>query len=217
MRGPAPPPARGPRAGGRTYPDGGARRFHPWQGCGACNHQEVPVEDFEKFVRARWASLARTAYLLAGDRHLAEDLVQEALSRAAERWPALVRDGRDPEPYVRRVLYSRAVDGWRWRRRRPESLSHAPPEPETAADDMDVAVRRLILRDALGRLTPRQRAVLVLRFYEDRTEVETAELLACSANTIKSQTRHALARLRVLAPELAKTFGQPATVEGVES
>jgi RNA polymerase sigma-70 factor (sigma-E family) len=169
------------------------------------------VEEFEDFVRARWAALARTAYLLAGDRHLAEDLLQEALTRAAERWPALLRDGRDPEPYVRRVLYSRAVDRWRLRRRRPEWLSGDLPEPERSGDDGEVAVRRLVLREALARLTPRQRAVLVLRFYEDRTEVETADLMSCSVNTVKSQTRHALSRLRALAPELAETFDQPAT------
>jgi RNA polymerase sigma-70 factor (sigma-E family) len=177
----------------------------------------VPVEDFAEFVRARSAALARTAYLLSGDRHLAEDLLQEALSRAAERWRALVRDGRDPEPYVRRVLYTRAVDGWRRRRRRPEVLSQAPPELGSPGDDAEAVARRLVLRDALLRLTPRQRAVLVLRFYEDRSEVETADLLSCSVSTVKSQTRHALGRLRVLAPELADTFDRVATAEGVES
>ena len=67
---------------------------------------------------------------------------------------------------------------------------------------------RLTLVDALSRLTPRQRAVLVARFYEDRTEVDTARVLGCSVSTVKSQTRHALERLRVLAPELATTFGR---------
>ena len=69
-------------------------------------------------------------------------------------------------------------------------------------------MRDSTLADALARLTPKQRAVLVLRFYEDRTEVEAAEALGCSVNTVKSQTRHALERLRVLAPELTKTFGR---------
>jgi RNA polymerase sigma-70 factor (sigma-E family) len=171
------------------------------------------VEDFDAFVRARSAALARTAYLLTGDRHLAEDLLQDTLARVAERWRSVVRSG-DPEPYVRRVLYTRAVDGWRYRRRARESAAAAARlEPISAGDDGETVARRVVLRDALGRLTPRQRAVLVLRFYEDRTEAETAEMLGCSVNTVKSQTRHALARLRVLAPELAATFGRTAQVE----
>lgn len=74
------------------------------------------MDDFEAFVRERSAALARTAYLLTGDRHLAEDLLQDTLARVAERWRVIVRGG-DPEPYVRRMLYTRAVDGWRYRRR----------------------------------------------------------------------------------------------------
>ena len=75
-------------------------------------------------------------------------------------------------------------------------------------DDTDDVATRLTLVGALSRLTPRQRAVLVARFYEDRTEAETARVLGCSVSTVKSQTRHALERLRVLAPELATTFGR---------
>ena len=82
-----------------------------------------------------------------------------------------------------------------------------------AGDDEETIAHRIVLRDALARLTSRQRAVLVLRFYEDRTEVQTAEVLGCSVNTVKSQTRHALERLRALAPELADTFGRPSPVE----
>lgn len=174
------------------------------------------MEDFEAFVRARAAALARTAYLLTGDRQLAEDLLQDALSRLAERWTTVVRRG-DPEPYVRRILYTRAIDGWRTRRRRPEVLhsGDAEPWPELRGhgDEADAVARRLVLRDALGRLTPRQRAVLVLRFYEDCTEVQTADLLGCSVNTVKSQTRYALDRLRTLAPELAETFDRATPAE----
>jgi RNA polymerase sigma factor (sigma-70 family) len=75
-----------------------------------------------------------------------------------------------------------------------------------AGDDATVIARRVVLADALARLTPRQRAVLVLRWYEDRTEADTAVLLGCSVNTVKSQTRLALRRLRELAPDLAATF-----------
>jgi RNA polymerase sigma-70 factor (sigma-E family) len=171
--------------------------------------------EFEAFVRERSAALARTAYLLTGDRHLAEDLVQEALTDLAQRWRAVARRG-DPEPYVRRVLYTRAVDGWRRRRRRPEVLSpDVPDRPELRGcdDEPEAVTRRLVLADALARLTPRQRAVLVLRFYEDRTEAEAAALLDCSVNTVKSQVRHALDRLRAHAPDLAATFDRQTTVE----
>ena len=164
--------------------------------------------EFAEFVRARSGALGRTAYLLTGDRQLAEDLLQEALARVAARWEK-VSAGGDPEPYVRRVLYTCAVDGWR-RKRPVEVLGLEPPaagEDPTAAAD-----RRVVLREALSRLTPRQRAVLVLRFYEDATEVQAAHLLGCSVSTVKSQTRHALERLRVLAPELADAFG-PALTE----
>lgn len=85
------------------------------------------------------------------------------------------------------------------------------PVGNSTDDHSEAAARRLVLREALSRLTPRQRAVLVLRFYEDATEVQAAHLLGCSVSTVKSQTRHALERLRVLAPELAETFGQALT------
>jgi RNA polymerase sigma factor (sigma-70 family) len=87
------------------------------------------------------------------------------------------------------------------------------PELRGAGDDPETVARRIVLADALARLTPRQRAVLVLRFYEDRTESETAHLLDCSVNTVKSQVRHALGRLRTTAPDLAATFDRHTTVE----
>jgi len=162
-------------------------------------------DGFRAFVAARSAALARTAYLLTGDRHLAEDLLQEALSRVADRWERLASAG-NPEPYVRRVLYTCAVDGWR-RKRMAQVLDGVPRELAGPGDDAEAVARRVVLRDALARLTPRQRAVLVLRFYEDRTEAQTADVLGCSVSTVKSQTRHALGRLRTLAPELAASFG----------
>jgi RNA polymerase sigma-70 factor (sigma-E family) len=167
----------------------------------------VSVEEFEQFVRARTGALIRTAYLLTGDRHLAEDLVQETLARVAERWSTVVQAG-NVEAYVRRVLYHRTVDRWRRRRARvSERLDIAPDAGlSQPGDDAETVVRRVVLRDALARLTPRQRAVLVLRFYEDYTEAQTADLLGCSVNTVKSQTRHALVRLRALVPDLAEAF-----------
>lgn len=172
------------------------------------------MDEFESYVRARSAALARTAYLLTGDVQHAEDLLQETLARVADRWPALVRKG-DPDPFVRKVMYHRAVDTWRRRRARPELTTDdaARPELHAAGDDAETVVRRLVLRDALARLTARQRAVLVLRFYEDHTEAQTAEILGCSVNTVKSQTRHALGRLRDLAPELLETFATAGRTE----
>ena len=150
---------------------------------------------FRDFVHARTPALSRTAYLLTGDAHLAEDLVQTALFKAAKAWHRI--EG-DPEPYVRRILYTQNVSWWRRRKLRETSLGSyddaAPPAP-----DSDL---RLTLESALARLTERQRTVLVLRFFEDLTEVQTAGALGIGAGTVKSTTREALARLRAVAPHL---------------
>jgi RNA polymerase sigma-70 factor (sigma-E family) len=162
-------------------------------------------DQFEEFVRTRSAMLGRTAYLLTGNRHDAEDLLQAALARAATHWERL----DDPEAYVRRVLYTQAVSGWRARLRRPvERLGVEPPPVPAPGVEVEV---RVVLDQALRRLTPRQRAVLVLRYYEDRTEAQAAHILGCAIGTVKSQTRHALARLRALSPELADLVGEPET------
>ncbi|GAA2734984.1 SigE family RNA polymerase sigma factor [Pedococcus aerophilus] len=179
-----------------------------------------PQQDFEEFVRARWSPLLRTAILLAGDPYSGEDLLQDTLARAAQRWTVIAAAG-SPEAYVRRILYTRSVDTWRWRRRQADPVD---VEAATAGggpgrlgpdgrgldhtDHTQLTDARVALASALRRLTPKQRAVLVVRFYEDRTEVEAARILGCSVNTVKSQTRHALGRLRELAPELAETFGR---------
>ncbi|MEV0716110.1 SigE family RNA polymerase sigma factor [Asanoa sp. NPDC050611] len=166
-------------------------------------------DSFRDYVAARLAGLSRAAYLLTGDRHLAEDLVQQALIQVASRWEKISAAG-DPDPYVRRVLYHQHVS-W-WRRRRLVDRPHAEP-PDTAVTDRvsDKAVSdkdtELTVRQALRRLTPRQRAVLVLRYFEDLTEVQTAEVLGCSVGTVKSNTRDALARLRATAPELEDLRG----------
>ncbi|WP_392544984.1 SigE family RNA polymerase sigma factor [Oryzobacter telluris] len=166
--------------------------------------------EFEAYVRERWEPLLRTAALLTGDAHAAEDLVQESLVRAARHWHRF--DPGAVDAYVRRVMYTRSIDTWRWRRHQPDPVDTSDDagghRVVPVGDGSDELATRLTLVDALSRLTPRQRAVLVSRFYEDRTEVETARVLGCSVNTVKSQTRHALERLRVLAPELAHTFGR---------
>jgi RNA polymerase sigma-70 factor (sigma-E family) len=150
---------------------------------------------FDEFVRTRTPALARTAYLLTGDAHLAEDLVQTALFKAARAWHRI--EG-DPEPYVRRILYTQNVSWWRRRKVRETSLG-SYDDAAPSRDDSDL---RLSLESALARLTERQRTVLVLRFFEDLTEVQTASALGIGAGTVKSTTREALARLRAVAPHL---------------
>ncbi|MER7889056.1 SigE family RNA polymerase sigma factor [Micromonospora sp. NPDC094482] len=158
------------------------------------------------FVENHQHRLLRAAYLICGNRHQAEDLLQDALLKLALRWPA-VRDG-DPAAYVRAILYRDAVS-W-WRRRRREWLGGYPPEQ--AAHDRD-GLLRLALHDALGQLPPRQRAVVVLRYFEDLTETATAEVLGVTVGTVKSQCHAALRRLREVAPELGREDGRPSGME----
>jgi RNA polymerase sigma-70 factor (sigma-E family) len=157
---------------------------------------------FDAFVAARTGALLRSAYLLTGDQQLAEDLVQSALARASMRWSRLVTTG-DPEPYVRTVLYREHVS-WRRRHRVAEVLAADPPEPRRSAspDFVDSMAQAQTLRVALLQLPPRQRAVIVLRHFEDRSESEVAMLLGCSVGTVRSQNARGLARLRRVVPAL---------------
>jgi RNA polymerase sigma-70 factor (sigma-E family) len=156
--------------------------------------------DFTAFAEACQVRLLRSAYLICGDRHLAEDLVQTALVKVALRWRA-VRDGQ-PEAYLRTILYRDAVS-W-WRRQRREIPVADPPDRRTRDDASEPVELRVIFERALARLTPRQRAILVLRFFEDRSEAHTAEIMGVAIGTVKSQTSLALRRLREFAPELAE-------------
>ncbi|MFB4289421.1 SigE family RNA polymerase sigma factor [Nonomuraea sp. ATR24] len=154
---------------------------------------------FRAFVDAHQRPLMRLAYLLTGEVHLAEDLLQSVLVRMVGRWPRLRRMDR-PDAYARKALVNQYIS---WRRRRVTGEVLSPEPPERGYSTEDSTVLRIVLRQALMRLTPKQRAVIVLRFYEDRTERDVAGLMGCSVGTVKSQTHHALARLRALAPELA--------------
>lgn len=158
-----------------------------------------PDAEFEAFVHSSTTPLLRVAWLLTGDHHAAQDLVQETHVRMAAKWSSIRRHDSDPMAYARMVLHRINIDDWRRRQRRPERLVADAPEAARACDDHDL---RVALMDALARLTPKQRSVLVLRYLEDRTEVQTAAVLGCSVNTVKSQARHALARLRELNPGL---------------
>ncbi len=157
-------------------------------------------EGFREFVIARGPALSRTALLLTGSHHAAEDLVQEALVKAALRWRKLTAEG-DPEAYLRRVMVNDRIT-W-WRRRRRESVMATVPEG-ASTEGSETVDGRLDLAAALATLAPRQRAVVVLRFYEDLSVEETAALLRCSPGTVKSQTSDALARLRRLVPTLVE-------------
>jgi RNA polymerase sigma-70 factor (sigma-E family) len=151
-------------------------------------HESDP-ETFDAFVAARSRVLLRTAFLLTRDHALAEDLVQTALAKAWFHWARIRED--DPEPYVRRILVT-TYSSW-WRRRWNGEIPTADM-PETPTPDGEDG---LDLWDAIGRLPRRQRAVVVLRFYEDLSEAETARLMGSSVGTVKSQTAKALAKLRL--------------------
>jgi RNA polymerase sigma-70 factor (sigma-E family) len=151
---------------------------------------------FEEFVAGSSARLFTMATLLTGGhRAEAEDLLQGAFERAYRRWGRISRRA-DPEPYVRQILVNASVDRWRRLRRHPEApLAVTGFDPGTADTAAAVADRDLLLR-GLAALAPRQRAVLVLRYFEDLSEAQTATMLGCTVGTVKSQTARGLARLR---------------------
>ncbi|ELS53103.1 SigE family RNA polymerase sigma factor [Streptomyces sp. ISL-22] len=156
---------------------------------------------FQEFVRARWSHLVRTAYLLTGDAHHAEDLTQTALAKAYRSWRRVARTD-NPEAYVRRMLVSCNSDRFR-KRRVAESLTAAPPEVAGRDEAYSLADERGALLGALAQLPPRQRAVVVMRYWEDLSEAEVAEVLGCSPGTVKSQASKGLAKLRTY-PGLAR-------------
>jgi len=158
--------------------------------------------EFTAFVHERGDVLLRVAQALAGDRYAAEDLLQNALAKAYARWP---RIRGNAEPYVRQILYHDQVSTWRRRSRRPEVPHAEVPEPPPAGlqHDHETAVR-MLLRDALSMLPPRQRAVLVLRYLEDQSVEQTAAALGCRPGTVASQASRALTKLRELVPEFAE-------------
>ncbi len=159
-------------------------------------------QEFLEFCRARSRALFRVAYAITADQHLAEDLLQTAFERIAGRWRRI----DDPEAYARRIMFNESTSWWRsWRRR--ESPSAELPDRLHPQDPTTNAELSHVLRSALGRLGRRQRAVLVLRYLDDHTERDVAEILGCSPSTVASQASRALARLRALCPDLAE-FGR---------
>jgi RNA polymerase sigma-70 factor (sigma-E family) len=147
--------------------------------------------DFDQFVRDSSPGLVRTAYLLTGDRGHAEDIVQTALLQVARKWR---RIRGEPTPYARRAVINLAKNHWRHRFRRPHE-STATVERGYAPPESDVLLQQVLLR-AVTDLPVRQRAVLVLRYFQDLSIEQTADALGCSIGTVKSQTHHAISKLR---------------------
>jgi len=149
--------------------------------------------EFRDFVAARSRSLLRTAYLLTGDHQLAEDLLQTALTKTYLTWDR-IRDRGAVESYVRATLVTTQTSWWRrrWRAERPSAEFHE----QSGADEFGAIDERDRVWRCIRLLPPRQRAVVVLRYYEDLPEAEIARVLGCSPGTVKSQASRALATLR---------------------
>lgn len=152
---------------------------------------EQPVTCFDEFVASRAAALWRSAWLLTGDNQLAEDLVQTALGKSWPVWERVSANGSF-EAYVRRVMYTTYVAWWRrrWNGERPTADLPEPPDLPGTTE-----LRHDLVR-ALSTLPKGQRAAVVLRYFEDLSEQQTAEILGCSVGTVKSQTARGLAALR---------------------
>jgi len=151
---------------------------------------------FDEYVRVRGPALVRLAWLIAGDRHLGEDLVQEVLTKAYPRWGRVIADGR-PDLYLRRMLVNAHVS---WRRRRSSRELPDGGERMERADRADIGAEAAD-RDAMWRLIrglpPKQRVTIVLRFYEDLDDAAIAEVLGCAPATVRTHTMRALATLRL--------------------
>lgn len=173
-------------------------------------HSREHDGEFTRWVGARQGGLLRTAYLLTGDHHQAQDLVQVVLAKAYLAWPRIAA-ADSPEAYARRMLVNQHTSWWRraWRSREVsvaevrDGIASGRSAPPADADLPDEA-----LWAALRRLSPRQRSAVVLRFVEDRSEAEVAALMGCSVGAVKSHTSRALAALRVQLVE------PPAATEG---
>jgi RNA polymerase sigma-70 factor (sigma-E family) len=157
--------------------------------------------DFTTFVAASARRLLRSAYLITGDPTDAEDLLQATLERAYPRWPSIRRKDV-PEAYVRKMLITAAIDAGRRRKVRSAPLDEAqlPGQPDAAVEALP---GRSALLACVRQLPAGQRAVLVLRYFDDLTEAETARVLGCTVGTVKSQHARAMARLRELVPDEA--------------
>jgi RNA polymerase sigma-70 factor (sigma-E family) len=158
--------------------------------------------EFREFIETRWAALLRTAYLLTGDHDRAEDLVQSALVRVHRHWAKVLAEGDGPvgrtlEAYVRKTIVNLNTDWWRrlGSRERPSGILPGGDRPSSADAYAEMEIREDLWAE-LRALPPKMRAALVLRYFEDLGEAETAEILGCSIGTVKSQCSRGLARLQ---------------------
>lgn len=158
-------------------------------------------ESFEAFVAEVSSDLLRSAFVLTGDRHLCEDLVQETFIRVARHWNRVADDDRSALPYARKVLYRLWLDRRRWQRRHPE-YPLDPLRSPGIQDQSESVVAADALASALADLSPTQRAVLVLRYVEDRTEGETAQILGCTVAAVHGHVHRGLNAVRTKHPEL---------------
>lgn len=168
--------------------------FGEHQGFGRSDVTLRDDKSFIDFVTNSGTSLFGTARLLCSSRDDAEDLLQTALEKAYRHWPKLT-PGRDPEPYVRKILVNTAINRGRRRRILREINMASPPETAAPSSHSSFELRDELIQ-GLQHLGPRQRAVLVLRYWEDLPESEIAAILNCSVGTVKSQAARGLAQLR---------------------
>ncbi|MFJ7244073.1 SigE family RNA polymerase sigma factor [Kitasatospora sp. NPDC098652] len=150
-------------------------------------------EEFQTFVVAAWPRLVRTAFLLAGEQYAAEDLVQSAAEQACAAW-SKVRRADDPYAYVRRILVNQHAR--RWRRRPPELLVDAVPDAAGREDGFARSDQRGALLAALATLPPRQREAVVLRYWEDLSDSQTALAMGCSVGAVRSHAAKGIGKLR---------------------
>ena len=171
------------------------------------DHRQARSEDFRDFVVGRWPRLMRTAFLLTGEQHAAEDLVQSTLEQAYVAWRR-VGSADDPEAYVRRVMIN--AHARKHRRKLREFLARGDDSGLTheiadTGDHISRADDRHALLKALSKLPPRHRQAVVLRYWEDLTETQTAEAMGCSVGSVKSNAAKGIAKLRAI-PGLAETL-----------
>jgi RNA polymerase sigma-70 factor (sigma-E family) len=162
--------------------------------CG-CRVNAAEEEQFIEFVAARQQALLRTAYLLTSDHHAAEDLVQTALAKAYLSWHKL-REPAAADGYVRRIMVNENTSLWRRAWKRNEYATETLPERPSGNDASTGVEQRGEMWALVQTLPPKQRAAVVLRYYEDLSEAETADALGCSIGNVKSQTSRAIATLR---------------------
>lgn len=163
------------------------------------------MSDFDEFASSRGPGLLRFAYLLTGDPHRAEDLVQEGLARAYARW-SKIQHYDVPEAYVRKAVLHQYLS---WRRRRSSTevtVAHPPDRVASGPSEADQIAARQTLWQLLGTLPRMQRAVLVLRYFEDRDDDDIANLLGCARATVRVHAARGLQRLRTAFPATSHTL-----------